>query len=280
MFGRTGVNCMFSSSFLTEETVFLIVLDRYLVLEYVEGGELFNYIQMNNGLPEEEAVRIFRQIIAGLSYCHTFNICHRDLKPENILLDRNGNVKIVDFGMAALQPRHNWLFTPCGSVHYACPEVIMGKPYRGDKGDIWASGVVLYAMLTGFLPFDSQKRADGSEDVEGVMQHVLSCDYGFPEGLSQEAEDLIWRILQPDPEKRLRIRHMWDHALLTKHAHLDSMDAEGKPYIGPAAPLTALDCGQRITHRSQIDTELLRNLHMLWHNVPETELAQRLLSDE
>ncbi|KAL9099714.1 MAG: hypothetical protein Q9163_004823 [Psora crenata] len=253
---------------------------RYLVLEYVEGGELFNYIQTNGPLPEHEAVRIFRQIIAGLSYCHTFNICHRDLKPENILLDRNGNVKIVDFGMAALQPRHDWLFTPCGSVQYACPEVILAKPYRGDKADIWASGVVLFAMLTGFLPFDSPKRPNGDEDVEGVVRHVLSCDYEFPDGLSHEAEDFIWKVLQPDPEKRLRTRHMWEHPLLTRYAHLDSVDAEGRPYIGPAPPLTALDCGPPITHQSQIDAELLRNLHMLWHNVPEIELAERLMRIE
>ena len=253
---------------------------RYLVLEYVEGGELFNYISGNGKLPEYEAVRIFRQIIAGLSYCHSFNICHRDLKPENILLDRDGNVKIVDFGMAALQPRHNWLFTPCGSFHYACPEVIMGKPYRGDKADIWASGVVLFAMLTGFLPFDSAKCANGDEDIEGLIENVLSCNYEFPKGLSQEAIDFIWRILQPDPESRLRTQHMWEHPLLTKYAYLDNKDAGGRSYVGPATPLTALDCGPPMTHRSQIDAELLRNLQMLWHNVSETELAQKLMNDE
>ena len=156
----------------------------------------------------------------------------------------------------------------------------MGKPYRGDKADIWASGVVLFAMLTGFLPFDSPKRANGDEDVEGVMQRVLNCDYEFPDGLSPEAENLIWSILQPDPEKRLRTRHMWEHPLLTRYAHLDSMDAEGKPYIGPTAPLTARDCGSPITHQNQVDAELLRNLHMLWHNVPETELARRLMEEE
>ncbi|KAL9633682.1 MAG: hypothetical protein Q9164_004556 [Protoblastenia rupestris] len=215
--------------------------ELYLVLEYVEGGELFNYISGNGKLPEYEAVRIFRQIIAGLSYCHTFNICHRDLKPENILLDRDGNVKIVDFGMAALQPCHNWLFTPCGSFHYACPEVIMGQPYRGDEADIWASGVVLFAMLTGFLPFDLAKRANGDEDIEGLIENVLSCNYEFPKGLSQEAIDFIWRILQPDPESRLRTQHMWEHPLLTKYAYLDNKDAGGRSYVGPATPLTALD---------------------------------------
>lgn len=85
------------------------------MLEHVEGGELFDYVSNNGPLPEEEAVRLFRQIIAALGYCHRFNICHRDLKPENILLDSNHNVKLADFGMAALQPAGHWLNTSCGS---------------------------------------------------------------------------------------------------------------------------------------------------------------------
>ena len=128
--------------------------ELYLVLEHVEGGELFDYVSSNGALPEEEAVRLFRQIIGGLSYCHRFNICHRDLKPENILLDGARNVKLADFGMAALQPKGKWLNTSCGSPHYAAPEIILGDPYRGDKADIWSVGIILFAMLNGFLPFD------------------------------------------------------------------------------------------------------------------------------
>lgn len=128
--------------------------ELYLVLEYVQGGELFDYVSGNGALPEQEAVRLFRQIVAGLSYCHRFNICHRDLKPENLLLDSNRNIKLADFGMAALQPEGTWLNTSCGSPHYAAPEVVNGQQYRGDKADIWSTGIILFAMLNGFLPFD------------------------------------------------------------------------------------------------------------------------------
>ena len=127
------------ASFILEK---VLIESRYLVLEYVEGGELFHYISRNGRLPEGEAIRIFRQMIAGLSYCHRFSICHRDLKPENILMDRHGNIKIVDFGMAALQPANKWLTTSCGSPHYASPEVIQAKNYRGDRADIWSSYVL------------------------------------------------------------------------------------------------------------------------------------------
>lgn len=251
-------------------------MHRYLVLEYVEGGELFHHISENGRLPEHEAVRIFRQMISGLSYCHRFNICHRDLKPENILMDRNRNVKIVDFGMAALQPANKWLYTSCGSPHYASPEVIRGQNYRGDKADIWSCGVILYAMLTGTLPFD----CDG--DYPEVIQMVLAGAYAYPKEcpVSAYAKDLIDRMLQFDPRQRIPMKAMWRHPLLEQYQSLDSLDANGEPYIGPPAPLTVDDCGEPIPSRSAIDREILRNLHNLWHGVTSEELVEQLLSEE
>lgn len=244
------------------------------MLEYIEGGELFHHIYENGRLPEHEAVRIFRQMISGLSYCHRFNICHRDLKPENILMDRNRNIKIVDFGMAALQPANKWLNTSCGSPHYASPEVIRGNNYRGDKADVWSCGVILYAMLTGTLPFDSEG------DYPEVIATVLAGIYTFPKGLSSSAKDLINRMLQYDPKQRIPMKAMWQHALLKKYEGLDSMDANGDPYIGPPAPLTVEDCGEQIQGRANVDRELLRNLRNLWHAATEEELIEKLLNDE
>ena len=242
-------------------------------MEYVEGGELFDHISSNIRLSEPEAIRIFRQLIAGLSYCHRFNICHRDLKPENILMDSNHNIKIVDFGMAALQPANKWLNTSCGSPHYASPEVINAEQYRGDKADIWSCGVILYAMLAGSLPFDS------AGDWHEVINAVRAGDYVFPPGLSPQAEDLIFRMLQKDPKQRIPIRYMWQHPLIKKYENLDSMDANGLPYIGPAPALTINDIGPQIKHRNDIDAEILRNLQNLWHGVTEEVLAQSLLSE-
>lgn len=273
IYGRTAGSCKYVQHHVFDGTNSNQC--RYLILEYVDGGELFNHIVDYTRLPESEAVRIFRQIIAGLSYCHRFNICHRDLKPENILMDRNRNIKIVDFGMAALQPTNKWLNTSCGSPHYASPEVIMGKNYHGDKADIWSCGVVLYAMLTGFLPFDSPG-ADPSETTRAVLQG----EYSLPEDLSIEAQDLIVRMLQPDPKDRIKIKRMWQHPLLRKWEHLDcTADNEGH-YIGPAPPLTVHDCGKPIRTKADIDREILRGLRSLWHAATEIELVQSLLSDE
>lgn len=248
--------------------------ELYLVLEYVEGGELFDHISTYGQLPEHEAIRLFRQIISGLSYCHRFNICHRDLKPENILLDKDRNVKLADFGMAVLQPAETPLRTPCGSPHYAAPEVIRGEGYRGDRADIWSCGVILYAMLAGCLPFDSPG------PWEEVIQTVLQGHYTFPKHMSAYAQDLIFRMLQMDPKHRLPIKNMWHHPLLQRYEHLDAVDASGQPYIGPLPPLTVADCGQPLNSLEDIDEELLGNLQTLYSGIDEDELITKLLSDE
>ena len=176
--------------------------------------------------------------------------------------------------MAALQPANKWLNTSCGSPHYASPEVVQGKNYRGDRADIWSCGVILFTMLAGSLPFDS----DG--DWREVVNKVLEGKYAFPKGLSANAEDLIWRMLQKDPRQRIPMKMMWQHPLLKKYERLDSTDAYGNKYIGPPLPLTVKDCGEPIESRDKIDAESLRNLQNLWHGVTEEELAERLLSDE
>jgi serine/threonine-protein kinase HSL1 (negative regulator of Swe1 kinase) len=247
------------------------ILCRYLVLEYVEGGELFDYVSTHGPLPEEEAVRLFRQIISGLAYCHRFNICHRDLKPENILLDGNHNIKLADFGMAALQPAGHWLNTSCGSPHYAAPEIIYGRRYRGDRADIWSCGIILFALLTGFLPFDGG-------DLSNTLRLVKKGDYHLPPWLSIESADLIQRILQKRPEDRIGIQNIWNHPLLKKYETLHQ--AMSNHILGPPPPLSANDCGPLVTSRADIDMELLRNLQTLWHCAKPETLVERLLSKE
>ncbi|KAL2830220.1 hypothetical protein BDW59DRAFT_177989 [Aspergillus cavernicola] len=244
--------------------------ELYLVLEYIEGGELFDYVSNHGPLPEEEAVRLFRQIIAGLGYCHRFNICHRDLKPENILLDGDNNVKLADFGMAALQPAGHWLNTSCGSPHYAAPEIIYGRKYRGDRADIWSCGIILYALLTGFLPFDGG-------DLQTTLQLVRKGDYMIPPNVSDEAADLIQRILQKKPDDRISIKEMWKHPLLEKYEKFHQ--AICNHHLGPPPPLSAQDCGPPVV-RQDIDVDLLSNLQTLWHDVKPEQLIERLLSLE
>ncbi|KAI9263577.1 kinase-like domain-containing protein [Helicostylum pulchrum] len=143
----------------------------YLVLEYVQGGELFEYLVSQGRLSEQEARKYFQQIIIGLDYCHRHLICHRDLKPENLLLDREKNIKIADFGMASLQPTGSLLETSCGSPHYASPEIVNGIPYDGSASDIWSCGIILYALLSGHLPFDDDNIRQLLNKMKQVQNH-------------------------------------------------------------------------------------------------------------
>jgi len=127
--------------------------DIIFVLEYA-GGELFNFIVAHGRMPEPRARRFFQQIISGIEYSHRLKIVHRDLKPENVLLDDDLNVKIADFGLSNEISDGDFLTTSCGSPNYAAPEVIRGGIYAGPEIDVWSSGVILYVMLCGRLPFE------------------------------------------------------------------------------------------------------------------------------
>jgi serine/threonine-protein kinase HSL1, negative regulator of Swe1 kinase len=242
-------------------------------MEYVPGGELFNYISERRGLDEDEAVYLFRQIITALLYCHRINIHHRDLKPENILLDTNThNLKLVDFGMAALQPAGRFLSTPCGSPHYAAPEVIRTKSYDGSKADVWSCGVILFVMLAGYPPFNYT----GEErDLKELFRSITNADYVMPDRFSSEAQDLIRRILVADPRKRISIENVWHHPFLHKYnVQFGVVNSSIEHQIGPCpgvegwTPLTKLS----------VDREILRNMRTLWHSEPEDSLIANLIS--
>lgn len=245
------------------------MLYSYLVLEYVDDGELFEHISSSGRLDEEEAVKYFRQMLSAIGYCHSFNICHRDLKPENILLNKEGNVKIADFGMAAIQqnPTHR-LQTACGSPHYAAPEVIRARPYKGHKVDIWSMGIILYAALSGYLPFDD-------DNLPGLLASVKRGKYQMPQDISGEAQDLIHNMLQIDPTHRISIDRIWRHPLVRKYDYIDDFSG-GKNASLPDSRL----CARPVLRRSEIDRELLRHLRSMWHTLEESQIVKLLLNDE
>ena len=249
---------------------------RYLIMEYVDGGELFHYVDQRKGLPEDETVYIFRQIVSALLYCHRLLICHRDLKPENILLNqRDLTVKLIDFGMAALQPYGRQLSTPCGSPHYAAPEVVSSKPYDGTQADVWSCGVILYVMLTGTTPYNYSP--DG--DIRMLFHDIARAKYWMPPSLSMEAKDLIRRIFVPEPKRRITMDGIFDHPLL--HKFDKSFGFEGSAGTKEAAVgyiPTVTDF--KVKRIQDIDREILRNMRTLWHSEPEQSLIQNLLNNE
>lgn len=183
--------------------------DIFMIMEYVSGGELFDYIVKNGKLQEHEARRFFQQIISGVDYCHRHMIVHRDLKPENLLLDHNRHVKIADFGLSNMMLDGEFLRTSCGSPNYAAPEVISGKLYAGPEVDIWSCGVILYALLCGTLPFDD-------EHVPTLFRKIKSGIFAIPEYLNKPVISLLCQMLQVDPMKRATIEEIKKHEWFQK----------------------------------------------------------------
>ncbi|ALC49727.1 SNF1A [Drosophila busckii] len=183
--------------------------DIFMIMEYVSGGELFDYIVKHGKLQEHQARRFFQQIISGVDYCHRHMIVHRDLKPENLLLDHNMHVKIADFGLSNMMLDGEFLRTSCGSPNYAAPEVISGKLYAGPEVDIWSCGVILYALLCGTLPFDD-------EHVPSLFRKIKSGIFPIPEYLNKQVVNLVCQMLQVDPLKRATIEEIKKHEWFQK----------------------------------------------------------------
>ncbi len=187
----------------------------YSVMEFCEGGELFNYIVKNRRLSEEEAAFFYYQLINGLEYIHSLGIVHRDLKPENLLLTNEHLLKIIDFGLSNYfkEGQKELLATPCGSPCYASPEMVGGKKYNGFKIDIWSSGIILYAMLCGYLPFE-----DKDNDI--LFEKILECKLVFPKYVKKLSRDLIEKILVTDPDQRIDIAEIKKHPFYLKGKEL------------------------------------------------------------
>lgn len=236
---------------------------RFLIMEYVAGGELFDHLVAQGKLSPRDARGYFRQIIFGMDYCHRFNICHRDLKPENLLLDETKKiVKVADFGMAALQPTEKMLETSCGSPHYASPEIVSGKRYKGTASDIWSCGIILFALLCGRLPFDDP-------NIQQLLGKVRAGKFIMPEWLEPASKDLIWRMLEVDPEKRIKMADIMRHPWFTNNGTESS--------VNPVS--TSLDSLQmeELT-LDTIDIDILGNLKTLWFELSEQDIIKELLA--
>jgi 5'-AMP-activated protein kinase, catalytic alpha subunit len=179
--------------------------DMYLIMEYVEGGELYDYIVQKGRVRESEARYIFQQIVCAIEYCHHFRVVHRDLKPENILLGTGLQVKLIDFGLSNIMKDGEFLATSCGSPNYAAPEVISGKLYFGPEVDVWSCGVILYALLCGCLPFDE-------DSIPVLFSKIKKGKYSIPVNMPPGPRELIQQILTVDPLVRLTIPQIRDNA--------------------------------------------------------------------
>jgi len=181
----------------------------YIVMELVEGGELFDRVVDLGAYSEPMAAEVMRKLVKTLGFLHSQGIVHRDLKPENILCKKNSDteIKITDFGLSNIMSASNVLRSKCGTPVYMAPEMLQNRPYN-ESVDVWAAGILLYIILSGTLPF----YADNPDD---FLELVLHSSFSFPESewaeVSEGAQDLIRKILVPDPKRRLTVRQILAH---------------------------------------------------------------------
>ena len=167
----------------------------YVFLEYCPNGDVLNFIIQKKFLTEIEAKIMMKQLLNALEYMHSVRVIHRDLKPENLLLDETDMVKVSDFGFARYIPQNCLVSTSCGSTAYASPECLRGGDYNGIKSDMWSVGVILYAMVTGRLPWSEKNEIK-------MMDQIKGAQYQIPKYLSEDVKRLIRSLINTDPKAR------------------------------------------------------------------------------
>ncbi|KAH6617918.1 kinase-like domain-containing protein [Chaetomium sp. MPI-SDFR-AT-0129] len=183
----------------------------YMLFEYVNGGQMLDYIISHGKLKEKQARKFARQIASAVDYCHRNSIVHRDLKIENILISKTGDIKIIDFGLSNLfsPDEDRKLKTYCGSLYFAAPELLQARPYTGPEVDVWSFGVVLFVLVCGKVPFDDQY-------MPALHQKIKKGVVDYPNWLSGECKHLISRMLVTDPRQRATMHEVMNHPWMLK----------------------------------------------------------------
>ncbi|KAJ3008659.1 serine/threonine-protein kinase KIN2 [Thoreauomyces humboldtii] len=210
----------------------------YLFLEYVDGGQMLDYMINHGKLKEKHARRFMRQIISAIDYCHQNSIVHRDLKIENVLIDKHGSIKLIDFGLSNMYAPDAQLETFCGSLYFAAPELLSARAYTGPEVDIWSLGVILYVLVCGRVPFD---------DVSMPVLHakIKAGVVEYPSHLSEQCKHLISRLLVTNPKRRAAMSELKSHIWLT-----EGYEGPPKDYMPPREPLPM-----------PLDPEVLSRIH-------------------
>ncbi|KAL7418965.1 Serine/threonine-protein kinase [Cryptotrichosporon argae] len=182
---------------------------HYMVFEFVDGGQMLDYIIAHGRLRERAARKFARQIASALDYCHRNSVVHRDLKIENILITKSGNLKIIDFGLSNLYAPDAHLRTFCGSLYFAAPELLNAMPYTGPEVDLWSFGIVLYVLTVGKVPFDDQS-------MPALHAKIKRGFVEYPSFLSVDAKNLLQRMLTVNPAERATLDEIIHHPWMNK----------------------------------------------------------------
>lgn len=185
----------------------------YLIMEIADGGNLFHKLYREKCFLERNAAQYFREVVLAVEYLHSHvpAIIHRDIKPENILLDKEGRIKLTDFGWSNYYSTDNptLRYTMCGTLEYLPPEIV-SETGHNTGADIWCLGILLFEMLTGSTPFNSKGR-------DQMMSNITNAKAKFPHSMPPLAKDLISKMIEKDPNKRISAKEIKAHAWLSQH---------------------------------------------------------------
>ena len=236
--------------------------DKYMliIMEYISGGNLQNFVKKRRKLCEKTARILFRQLIQGIKYIHSKGIVHRDIKLENILLDLNNIVKICDFGVGKITQKGQKLLDQCGTPVYMAPEIIQGDGYEGFPVDIWSAGVALYIMLSGNIPFNRDKTHD-------LQSAIINLPYKKIDDVSDNVNDLLKNILEKDPTKRFTPDQILEHPWMMDH---NGNDEEGFDY-NYDLEIKNVNKYHLFTNAESI---LLAKTHIDYRKAPKKDLAE------
>ncbi|KAJ6516868.1 hypothetical protein C8R47DRAFT_1313217 [Mycena vitilis] len=226
----------------------------YMVFEYVNGGQMLDYIISHGRLRERVARKFARQIGSALDYCHRNNVVHRDLKIENILISQTGNIKIIDFGLSNLFDPVSHLSTFCGSLYFAAPELLNAKVYTGPEVDVWSFGVVLYVLVCGRVPFDDQSMpALHAKIKRGLVE--------YPVWLSAECKHILSRMLVTNPALRAPLHEVLAHPWM-----LRGFPSPPTPHLVRREPLRPQD----------IDPQVVRGMSGFEFGADPADISEKL----
>lgn len=180
----------------------------YLILEFSPRGELYKMLTAKGRFSERQTAQYTLDLSKALSYCHAKHVIHRDIKPENLLIGMKGEIKIADFGWSVHAPtsRRNTL---CGTLDYLPPEMIEGRDHD-EQVDVWSLGVLMYEFLVGCPPFEAEGHS-------ATYRRISRVDLQFPKWMSEDAKDLISKLLRKDPQRRMALESIPNHPFILRN---------------------------------------------------------------
>ena len=218
----------------TVHKVFISNYYYYIIMDFVNGTHVLDFIISHGKLKEKFAQNLFTQLISAigillliaLDYCHKNSICHRDLKIENILINNRGYMQLIDFGLANLYNTESNLNTFCGSLYFAAPELLSARKYVGPEIDVWSLGVILYVLVCGCVPFDDA-------NLPALHAKIIGGKVDYPNHLSSSVRNLLAKMLVVNPENRAKLEEIKQHSWLSKAEKILDYMPTRKPISEP-----------------------------------------------